>query len=94
MARTRVQMLSPGSRSVLLDPGVEAELRRRAQAAASSFSGQAVRLTGAYASSAEVVMERHGDRLVAKVRAGVPYSMKLEAKYGAMARALDAAGGA
>lgn len=87
-----IQLISPGMASLLKDPGVRADLTRRAGPVESVARSSAPVDTGAYRASIGI---RQGttDRAVVRVVATAPHAMAVEAATGNLARALDAAGG-
>jgi hypothetical protein len=92
MARTKVKLDHSGMASLLKDSGVRAELRRRAEPVLSAAQADPHDDTGAYESGLRIE-DATTDRAVVRVVAGDAKGHILEAKYGILARALDAAGG-
>lgn len=91
MTSTRLVLNHSGIQSYLDgDHGVEAMLRGKAQAVLSAAQADPHDATGAYEGSLHIE-EARTDRLVVRVVADVPYAMLQEARYGVLARALDAA---
>lgn len=70
--------------------GVEALLDAAAQGALAAAQADPHDETGAYEASLHIETD-HTDRMVKRVVADVPYAMVQEARYGVLARALDAA---
>lgn len=92
MAR-KTKLLSPGMAALLRDPGVRADLTRRAERVADAARAAAPVVSGGYRDGIGVVSGTT-DRAVARVVARAPHSHLVEAKTGNLSRALDAAGGA
>jgi len=91
--RATVKLISRGMKLLLTDPGVKADLKRRAESVAATARETAPVATGAYRDSITVVTEVT-DRVVARVVARDPKSHIIEARTGNLSRALDSAGGA
>ena len=70
--------------------GVSALLHGKAEAVLSAAQGDPHDDSGAYESSLHIE-EAHTDRLVVRVVADVPYAHVVEANFGVLGRALDAA---
>lgn len=94
MVRARVKLISSGMADLLHDPGVTAELVRRAERVAAQARSVAPVVSGAYRDSIRVETVEHQSRVVARVVADVPYAMVVESSTGTLAKSLDAAGGA
>lgn len=92
MAKPKVKLKSAGVKALLNDPGVRAELTRRAGPVLSAARASAPVESGAYRDSIHIE-QGTTDRAVVRVVASVPYAMTVEASTGNMARSLDAAGG-
>lgn len=73
------------------DHGVAELLHEKAERVLAAAQADPHDDSGAYEASLHIE-EDHTDRLVVRVVADVPYSHVLEANYGILARALDAAG--
>lgn len=73
--------------------GVREDLRNRAERVLKHAQADPHDKTGDYERSLHIT-EDHTDRLVVRVVAGAPHGHLVEAKYGVLAKALDAAGGA
>ncbi len=86
----RVRLDRRGVRSLLRDPGVRAELRRRAEQVRGRAEATAPRDTGAFAASFRVD-DAITDRAVARVITTDPAGLFKEARFRTMTRALDAA---
>lgn len=93
MAKVKVTLRPDGMKALLNDPGVAAEVHRRAEAVAARARASAPVASGAYRDSIHV-QDARTDRAVARVVASVPYALLVESKTGNLTRALDAAGGA
>lgn len=93
MARAKIKLISRGMRALLTDPGVGADLERRAGRVAATARATAPVDTGAYRDSIGVETDVT-DRVVARVVARDPKSHIIEARTGNLSRALDSAGGA
>ena len=91
MAR-RVQLRSPGMQALLKDPGLAADLRRRAEAVAARARANAPVDEGDFRDSITVQSDTT-DRAVARVVSSDPKARVVEARTGVMSAALDAAGG-
>lgn len=97
MAQVRFVRNSAGFEAILLSPGVQAELQRRADAvrqAAESDPTWDQHVSGVPGDETipyEVRVERHGDRNVAQVVGRHPAAAAVEAKHGVLNRALDSA---
>lgn len=96
MARPRVELNRGGVRAVLSDPGVQAELDRRAADVAAAARATAPVDTGQYRDSIRVESGPSpiDGRARATVVATAPHALLVEARTGNLARALNAAGGA
>lgn len=92
MARPKIKLISRGMRALLTDPGVGADLERRAGRVAATARATAPVDTGAYRDSIGVETDVT-DRVVARVVARDPKSHIIEARTGNLSRALDSAGG-
>lgn len=92
MARPRVRLISRGMRSLLADPGVSADLVKRAERVAAKARATAPVATGEYRDSITVETDVT-DRVVARVVARDRKSHVIESRTGNLARALDSAGG-
>lgn len=92
-AATRVVLNHVGMGQMLKSSGVAAEMHRRAENVAAAARGDSHDDTGAYQNSITVIDEIHPTRAVSHVSADVEYAPILEAKYGILGRALDAAAG-
>ena len=86
----RVKLISRGMRGLLNDDGVARDLAARAERVASAARATAPVKTGAYRASITVTADRT-DRAVARVGAGVPYALAIEAGTGNLARSIGAA---
>ena len=93
MARPKIRLISRGMKALLSDPGVGADLERRAERVAATARATAPVDTGEYRDSITVVSEVT-DRVVSRVVARDPKSHIIEARTGNLSRALDSAGGA
>lgn len=93
MAKVRVEPNGAGMRALLRDPGVRAELTRRAERVLAAAKESAPVDTGEYRDSLHVI-EDTTDRAAVRVGSDAPHGLLVEAKTGNLARALDAAGGA
>lgn len=86
-----------GMVELLLSAGVRADLERRANAVKgaaesdASWDRQVSGVPGDESIPYRVVVERHGDRNVAQVRANHPAALAVEAKHRVLGRAIDAA---
>lgn len=92
MARPKVRLHSPGMKALLSDPGVLADLMRRAERVASTARASSPVDTGDYRDSITVEADTSG-RSSARVVARDRKSHIIEAKTGNLSRALDSAGG-
>lgn len=92
MAKTKVKLRGSGMDDLLNDPGLAADLRRRAEAVLDAASASAPVADGDLRDSLSVV-EDTTDRAVARVVASAPHARLVEARTGFMSAALDAAGG-
>ena len=92
MPKTKVVLDRAGMRALLLDDGVRAELRRRAERVAAQARATAPVETGAYRDGI-TVFDATTDRAVVRVGSTARHAPLVEAKTGNLARALDAAGG-
>lgn len=92
MARTKVKLNHAGMRDLLRDPGVRAELTRRAELVLQEATANAPVDTGAYRDGLQIIQDTT-DRAVVRIAGTAPHSHLVEAKTGNLARALDAAGG-
>jgi len=90
---TKVILHSAGVAELLKDPGVRAELTRRAEQVAAQARSTAPVVTGTYRGSIRV-LEDTTDRAAVRVGATAPHGYFVESRTGNLARALDAAGGA
>ena len=91
MASTRVRLNSSEIQSYLDGGhGVRELLHSKAQPVLAAAQADPHDASGAYEDSLHIT-EDHTDRLVVRVVADVDYSHVLEANYGILARALDAA---
>lgn len=88
----KVRLNSAGMRALLRDPGVRAELTRRAERVLTAAKSGAAVETGAHRDSMHIE-QATTDRAVVRVVADTDHSLVVEARTGNMARALDAAGG-
>lgn len=90
-ARVKVVVLPGGVAELLRDPGVRADLRRRAERSVESARASAPVDTGRYRDS---IQAWDGTETTAYGRYGsdVDYAIYVEADTGNLARALDAAG--
>lgn len=86
-----VKLNHPGVEAVLKSAGVARELERRARNVAAAAQADPHDVSGAYEASIQVLVEEHPTRVVAHIKSESPYAMQVEAKYGVLARALDAA---
>lgn len=93
MARPRVRLISRGMVDLLRDPGVEAELERRAEKVATEARATAPVASGAYRDGIKVWSENGSKRSTAHVGSTARHAPIVEAATGNMARSLDAAGG-
>lgn len=94
MARPRVALNGAGVRALLTDPGVQADLQRRADAVLREAQATAPRKTGHYADGLFTMAETHtgrSSRAAVHVGARADYSLAVEATHGVLTRALDAA---
>jgi hypothetical protein len=91
--RIRYVRNDAGIKELLKSSGVEADLVRRAEAAAAAARAGGPQDSGEYVDGIEVEAEQHSDRVVAKVVAKAPHSSHVEANTGNLARSLDAAAG-
>lgn len=92
MARTTIRLNHREIQSYLDGGhGVGEMLHAKAQPVLASAQADPHDDTGAYEGSLRIE-EAHTDRLVVRVVADVDYALVLEARYGILARALDAAG--
>ena len=90
---TKVKWNDPGAQAILDGAqGVRPMLHARAQRALAAAKADSHDDTYDYENGLRVV-EDHTDRLVVRVASGDWKGHILEAKYGILARALDAAGG-
>lgn len=89
----RVVLDHGGMKALLNDPGVRADLTRRAASVLAAAQASAPVASGAYRASLRIV-QATTDRAVVRVASDVSYSFVVEAKTGNLARSLDAAGGA
>jgi hypothetical protein len=89
----KVTLSSAGMKALLNDPGVRAELTRRAGPVLAAAKASAPVDTGAYKESIAIV-QATTDRAVVRVVATDRKSFLVESRTGNLARALDAAGGA
>jgi hypothetical protein len=90
MAKARVTLNRRGMRDLLVDPGVSADLMRRAERVAAAARGSAPTDSGDYKNSIIPRVVEHGDRSVGQVHATVDYALVVESRTGNLARALDA----
>lgn len=90
MASTRVTLKHPGMAALLKSSGVRAFVTSRAQAVESAAKSSAPVDTGAYRDSIHIEQDTT-DRAVVRVVAGTDHAFVVEANYGVLARALDAA---
>lgn len=81
-----------GMRALLTEPGVRAELARRADSVQSAAIAGAPVESGEYRSRIRRVSTTT-DRAVERVEATAPHSLAVESRTGNLARALNAAGG-
>lgn len=88
-----VRLSSAGVRELELSRAIEDLLVPRVTRSLGKATSTAPVVSGAYRASLRVVVER-SDRVRVRLISTVPYAMKVEAKYGTLATALDAAGGA
>jgi hypothetical protein len=93
MAKTRVELNSPGVRALLNDDGVRADLTRRMESVLGAAVSGAPVESGAYRDSIHIE-QATTDRAVVRVAAGTDHALTVEARTGNLSRALDAAGGA
>ena len=91
MAKTRVELNSPGVRALLSDDGVGDYLEELALGVAAAAEAGAPVDTGEYRGSIGVEVV-HTDRIVARVVADSDHALLVEAHTGNLARALDASG--
>lgn len=97
MAQVRFVRNPVGMVEILLSPGVKADLGRRAEAVRSAAESDASwdqlvsGVPGDETIPVAVVVERHGDRNVAQVRANHPAALAVEAKHRVLGRSIDAA---
>ena len=87
-----VKMNGEGIGEVLNSSGVRAELTKRAERVLAAAQSSAPVASGAYRDSLHIEQDTT-DRAVARVVSGDFKGHILEARYGILARALDAAGG-
>lgn len=92
MAKPRVVLNPPGVVALLNDPGVRAELTRRAERVLAAAKADPHDDTGAYERGLHIE-QATTDRAVTRVVSGDWKGHILEARYGILTRALDAAGG-
>lgn len=92
MARARIVINRAGVRALLNDPGVRAELTRRAEPVLAAAKADPHDDTFAYEQSLHIE-QATTDRAVTRVVASDEKAHILEARFGILARALDAAGG-
>jgi hypothetical protein len=92
MARTKVKLNHAGMAELLKSAGVRAELTRRADRVLSAAQADPHDETGAYEAGLHIEQETT-DRAVVRVISGDWKGHILEARYGILSRALDAAGG-
>ena len=89
----RIKLNSRGIQSYLDGGGgVAALLRARAEPVLAAAKADPHDASGAYEASLHIE-EAHTDRLVVRVVADVPHAHIVEANFGVLSRALDAAGG-
>lgn len=93
MPRVRVRLISRGMRSLLSSRGVENDMERRAERAATEARRNAPRVTGNYADHIDSWTEKHGDRVVGRYGSDVEYAVIVEAAHRTLGRAVDAARG-
>jgi hypothetical protein len=89
----RIRLNRPELRDFLKGKQVEDYLSRRMERVLESARGDNHDDTYAYQNSLRIESVQHPSRVVVRVVADVDYAMALEAKYGILSRALDAAGG-
>lgn len=89
----KVELNHAGVAALLRDPGVRAELTRRAERVAAAARSSAPVVTGTYRDSIKV-LEATTDRAAVRVGATAPHAHLVESRTGNLARALDAAAGA
>ena len=96
MPRPRVKINQAGVRALLSDPGVRAELERRAAAVEAAAKASAPVASGQYRDSIRAQSDSSpiDGRARATVGATAPHALVVEARTGNLARALNAAGGA
>lgn len=87
----KVVLISAGMRDLLNDPGIAADMRRRAERGAEAARGSAEVETGTYRDSI-TAWSATTDRAVGRFGSDVDYADIVEANTGNLARALDAAG--
>ena len=87
----KVKLNSGGMKALLNDPGVRADLTRRAGLVEAAAKASAPVTSGAYRDSIQII-QATTDRAVVRVGASVPYAANIEAGSGNLSRALGAAG--
>lgn len=94
MARVRVKLNSAGMAELLNSAGVRQDLTARAERVLDAAQADPHDATGTYEASLHIE-QATTDRAVVRVASDdVPKAFVLESRYGILARALDAAGGA
>lgn len=88
----RVDLVEAGMRELLGDPGVAAYLLGKAEAVSLAAKADAPVRTGDYKRSIHPGLHRESSgRVVGRVTAGTNHAFLVEAKYGTLGRALNAA---
>ena len=90
-AKVRVELISSGMRDLLNDPGVRADMLRRAERGAEAARATAPVESGDYRDSI-TAWSATTDRAVGRFGSNIAYADDVEADTGNLARALDAAG--
>lgn len=93
MARAKVKLNRAGIRDLLNDPGVRADLTRRAERVLAAAQADPHDETFAYERGLHIE-QATTDRASVRVVSGDPKGHFLEARFGILTRSLDAAGGA
>lgn len=92
MAKTRVELLSPGMSALLKSSEVRRELTKRAERVLSAAQADPHDDSGAYEDGLHIEQDTT-DRAVVRVVSGDWKGHIMEANFGVLSRALDAAGG-
>lgn len=94
MPKTKVVLNEAGLNQLLRDPGVRADVDRRAEQVLDAARAEAPVHTGEYRDRLHIehVTAANGIESV-RVTAGTDHDIYVEAEHGTLAKALDAAGG-